>query len=342
MHCPSLNELPPPPRGKTGWPWTEGSIPLLPTMSDGGAWPRISIVTPSFNQARFLEATIRSILLQGYPNLEYFVLDGGSTDGSVDIIRKYESWLARWVSEPDGGQSAAINRGLQLASGVFATWINSDDMLHQHALAAHASRIGFDPAVVYIGDCLYIDDRDRPLNRHRASVHDFRDLVSIRAVWRAHQQRGHIVQPEVLFPRQLAIDVGGLDAANHRTMDYELWGKFLLAGVAFQYTEILFAMFRQHSGQKTSADWAQTQSLVKTAVKLVGQTPDLPELERRTIVADLYEYERDYWRETGPLARLGLPPGVVLPLRDRRDRLRRRAVQFVRRAFEPAPRPRVS
>jgi glycosyltransferase involved in cell wall biosynthesis len=331
MHCPNLQELPEPPPGRTGWPWTEGSAALPPTMSNGDAWPCISIVTPSFNQARFLEATIRSILLQSYPNLEYFVLDGGSSDGSVDIIRKYEPWLTAWVSEPDGGQSNAINRGLKLASGTFATWINSDDMLHRHALATHASRIGFNPAVVYGGDCLYIDDGGRPLNQHRGLVHDLRDLVSVRTVWRSSRQRGHIVQPEVLFPRQLAIDVGGLDAANHRTMDYELWGRFLLAGATFQYTEILFAMFRLHGDQKTSEGWATTQSLVKTAVKLVDQARDLSELERRTIVADLYQYERDYWRETGPLARVGLPADIVLSLRGARDGLRRRAGRFVRR-----------
>ena len=258
-------------------------------------------------------------------------MDGGSTDGSVEIIRKYSPWLTQWVSERDGGQSAAINRGLQLGSGLFTTWINSDDMLCRDALVTHASRIGFDTGVVYVGDCLYVDEEARPLNVHRGRVRTFEDLVHIRTVWRGREHRGHIVQPEVLFPRQLALDVGGLDAGNHRTMDYELWGKFLLAGAAFEYTHIPFGMFRLHDQQKTGQDWAHTQSLIKTAVKLVDQAHGLPEQERQHLVADLHAYERDYWRDTGPLARLGLPPGVVLPLREVHASLRRRAVQFVRR-----------
>src|SRR5262245_45129905 len=134
MQCPSLNDLPPPPRGCTGWPWTEESTGLADCAADATPWPRITIITPSFNQRLFVEATIRSVLLQGYDNLEYLVLDGGSTDGSVDIIRKYARWVDYWVSEPDGGQSAAINRGLKMGSGVFATWINSDDMLCKNAI----------------------------------------------------------------------------------------------------------------------------------------------------------------------------------------------------------------
>jgi len=299
-------------------------------MPDGGAWPRISVVTPSFNQGQFLEATLRSILLQGYPNLEYFVMDGGSTDGSVEIISKYSRWLTHWVSEPDGGQSTAINRGLRLGSGLFTTWINSDDLLCQSAFVTHAGRIGFHTNVVYLGDCLYVDEATQPLHVHRGRVHSLEDLVRIRTVWRGREQRGHIVQPEVLFPRQLALDVGGLDAANHRTMDYELWGKFLLAGATFEYTHIPFAMFRQHDQQKTAHGWAQTQSLVKTAVKLVGQAHALSEQERQRLVADLHSYQCDYWRETGPLARLGLPPGVVLSLREARANWRRSAAQFVR------------
>jgi glycosyltransferase involved in cell wall biosynthesis len=301
-------------------------------MPDGSAWPRISVITPSFNQAQFLEATLRSILLQGYPNLEYFVLDGGSTDGSVEIIKKYEPWLTQWVSERDGGQSAAINRGLKLASGLFTTWINSDDMLCQDALTRHASSVGFCPGVVYLGDCVNIDEHDRPINLQRGRVHNFEDLVRVRTVWRAREQRGHIVQPEVLFPRELAMTVGGVDVNNHRTMDYELWGKFLLAGAPFQYTHIPFGKFRLHGAQKTGQGWAQTQALTNTAVKLVTQSPDMSESLRQTLIADLRAYERDYWLETGVLARLGLPERVVLPLRDIHATLRRRAADFVRRA----------
>ena len=88
-----------------------------------------------YNQGRFLEGTIRSVLLQGYPDLEYFIFDGGSTDNSVEIIEKYSRWLTYWTSEPDAGQSAAINRGLNLSSGLYATWINSDDLLHKNARA---------------------------------------------------------------------------------------------------------------------------------------------------------------------------------------------------------------
>lgn len=151
MRCPTLSELPPPSPGKTGWPWTEESLRLPKNMSDGHPWPRISVVTPSFNQGQYIEETIRSVLLQGYPDLENFIIDGASTDNSIEIIKKYSSWLRYWVSEPDSGQSDAINRGLRMGSGLFATSINSDDMLYKNALPDHALHIDFDADVVYVG-----------------------------------------------------------------------------------------------------------------------------------------------------------------------------------------------
>src|SRR5690242_14163903 len=117
MRCPTLAKLPPPPPAKTGWPWTIDTSPLAPTRPDGSPWPRISIVTPSYNQGQFIEETIRSVLLQGYPDLEYFIIDGGSTDQSVEIIKQYEPWLTYWVSEKDSGQPHAISKGLAISSG---------------------------------------------------------------------------------------------------------------------------------------------------------------------------------------------------------------------------------
>lgn len=306
-------------------------------MPEGHQWPHISVVTPSFNQARYLEATIRSVLLQGYPNLEYFVMDGGSTDGSVDIIKKYAPWITHWVSEPDGGQSAAINRGLNLSSGTFATWINSDDMLHRNALVSHAAKVGFRTGVVYVGDCVYIDENDQPLKVHRGRVRDFHDLVHVRTVWRAPAHRGHIVQPEVLFPREMAMAVGGLNVRNHLTMDFELWGRLFLAGATFEYTHIPFGVFRHHGEQKTSQTWATTRSLTATAAELVAQASHLPDEMRERIIADLRAYDREYWLGTGPLARIGMPETVVLAIREVQARLQRRAMKLLRPATSLPP-----
>lgn len=128
MRCPRISELPAPPKAKTGWPWTSESSKTEDLRPDGLPWPKISIVTPSFNQAEFLEAAIRSVLLQGYPNIEYVIIDGKSTDSSLSIIKKYESWLSYFVSEPDNGQYDAINKGFSVTDGEIMSWLNSDDM----------------------------------------------------------------------------------------------------------------------------------------------------------------------------------------------------------------------
>lgn len=122
----------PPVKNKKGWPWSTEVDPGIYNVKKH--WPKISIVTPSYNQGAFLEETIRSILLQNYPNLELIVMDGGSKDESVEILQKYDSWLTAWVSEKDGGQANAINKGIQLCTGEVFNWINSDDYLAPQAL----------------------------------------------------------------------------------------------------------------------------------------------------------------------------------------------------------------
>ena len=134
MRCPSLEELPPPPPGLRGWPWTEGSVPLPGQMADGSQWPRISIVTPNYNYARYLEAAIRSVLLQGYPNLEFIIHDDGSTDGSLALISKYKNYITHWSSEPNRGQVYALNKALSRTTGDLINWLNSDDLLLPGAL----------------------------------------------------------------------------------------------------------------------------------------------------------------------------------------------------------------
>jgi glycosyltransferase involved in cell wall biosynthesis len=124
----TMKDLPAPPPNTSGWPWTTPNQPLPEKMPDGSEWPRLSIITPSYNQGKFLEATIRSVLLQSYPNLEYIVIDGGSTDASLEIIKKYENHLFYWQSQQDKGQADAINQGLEKSSGEIIGWINSDDV----------------------------------------------------------------------------------------------------------------------------------------------------------------------------------------------------------------------
>jgi hypothetical protein len=284
------------------------------------AWPRITIVTPSFNQGAFIEETIRSILLQGYPDIEYFVLDGGSTDKSVEIIQKYSPWITFWVSERDGGQSAAINRGLKLGTGAYATWINSDDMLCKDALC-NLPWVENTGDVVYVGDCLHIDSTGSILFEHRGRVHSIGDLVRVRSIWRS----GWIDQPAVLFPLSLARRVGGLNEKNHYAMDYELWGQFLLAGAVLEYTGRPFGIFRWNEGQKTQDNLKQTLSTLEIAASLTTKADVLSAETKQDILAELNSYAAAYpnlvFKQSGRLAKIGLPSLVVNPIRSLKQRV---------------------
>jgi glycosyltransferase involved in cell wall biosynthesis len=214
VHYPTLTDLPPPPPGRTGWPWTEASPQLPDAMPDGAPWPRVCVVTPSYNQGQFLEETIRSVLLQGYPNLEYIIIDGGSTDQSVGVIRKYESWLVYWVSETDEGQSDGINKGFARSSGELLGWLNSDDRLRPAGLQILGRFLQEQPDVgIVYGDCGLIDGQGRDVGMFPTADFDLRRHLIVNL----------IPQPAALFSRRVWELNGPLRMDLHYIMDYALW-----------------------------------------------------------------------------------------------------------------------
>jgi glycosyltransferase involved in cell wall biosynthesis len=251
MRCPTLAQLPPPHQGKAGWPWTEETPQLPDSMPDGSPWPRISIVTPSYNQGRFIEETIRSELLQGYPNLEYIIIDGGSTDESLEIIKAYAPWLAYWVSEPDKGQSHAINKGITRAGGDILGWLNSDDTYEACVLKEVAESFSMHPeADVISGRCnlWYGDRRDRLMPA--SPLRTFEDFLRVGSNW---LQERLIIQPEAFFRSRAIRQTRGLREDLHYGMDACLWMDMVKAGCNFQSVDRHWANIRIHAHQKTAA-----------------------------------------------------------------------------------------
>jgi glycosyltransferase involved in cell wall biosynthesis len=295
MRCPTLTELPPPPPGKTGWPWTEESPQLPDTMPDPltgsgrvAPWPWVSIVTPSYNQTQFIEETIRSVLLQGYPNLEYIIIDGGSTDGSVEIIRKYEPWLTYWVSEPDRGQAEAINKGWKRSTGHILAWLNSDDLYRPGALGRVAEAFQCLDAVVAVGACA-ITDIDRnvvgcKLSRHLDPKHFLYEVASVPG------------QPSVFLARPVIEEVGGLDESLHYILDWEYW---LRIGMRYSREHVvlldsILAEAREWEGNKTSLGIVRGMTECRRILDQIYADPnlsaDIRQLHRTA-------YSRTYWRQ---------------------------------------------
>jgi glycosyltransferase involved in cell wall biosynthesis len=211
-------------------------------MRDPDHLPLVTIVTPSFNQVEFLEETICSVLAQSYPRLEYLIVDGGSTDGSLEIIQKYAQRLAWWVSEPDRGQTDAINKGFARAQGDILAWLNSDDTYLPHAVAEAVAYLQTHPeAGMVYGDANLVDNIGQVIGRFPARQTDYRRL------------RGgyvHIPQQAAFFRASLWRQVGPLDPTFFFAMDYDLWVRLAKVS-ALHYTPRLWANFRLHSHGKS-------------------------------------------------------------------------------------------
>ena len=235
MRCPMLSELPKP-LGKTGWPWTQESPQQHAQTPDGQPWPRITVVTISYNQGKFIEEAIRSILLQGYPDLEYIIIDGGSTDGTVEIVKKYQRSLGYWCSEPDHGPASALNRGFRHATGEILGYLNSDDLYlpgcFQRIAKEFHERQSIDVAYGngYLADSSI--GRTQPMFSDRWNSKRFAYGACV------------LVQQATFFRRAVFEETRGFNEKNQTCWDGELWADLGLAGVRFQYLDEFLGAFR--------------------------------------------------------------------------------------------------
>jgi len=205
--------------------------------------PRISVVTPSFNQAQYLEQTILSVLGQNYPNLEYIVIDGGSTDGSVDILRKYERDISYWVSEKDHGQAAAIQRGFSMATGEIFGWLNSDDYYLPEALSKVADAFGCNPAAEFvIGGYAAVRADGKLICKYYAFEQDFLSFLCVGQ---------HAGQMACFWRKSAYVAVGGIDPNLQYCMDYDLMLRLARRKDPTIIDDCL-ACFRLHDAAKTA------------------------------------------------------------------------------------------
>lgn len=236
------------PKDKFGWPWTVDSIERDSIeKAEKYVWPKISIITPSFNQGDYIEETIRSVLLQNYPNIEYIVIDGGSTDCTCEILKKYDPWIKYWHSERDGGQGNALNQGFSIATGEILGWINSDDLYFPDCFKKIARCIVERKAEFVYGDSVTIDEGGKWIKYEKGNLVLDRYLAF-----------GGLISSHTAF-WQSAIHVPVLESL-HCAMDYELWRR-LVPGKRRMHVKTPLGMFRLQDASKScnekfKAAWA--------------------------------------------------------------------------------------
>lgn len=243
-----IEDLPAHAPGLAGWPWTEESAPAPDAMAGGAAWPRISVVTPSFNQGEFLERTLRSVLLQGYPRLEYIVVDGGSTDASRGIIERYAPHLAHRVCEPDRGYVHAINKGFRLATGEIMCWLSSDDFYPPGTLRKVAEHLAAGKQnFVIAGHTLKVYADGRPSQK---LIGRYEGLGRLLKFWLGYEMH----QPSIFWRREVSEKVGPLDESKDLIADFDYWVR-IARHFPFTNVDEILSCATYHEGAKTGDDY---------------------------------------------------------------------------------------
>jgi glycosyltransferase involved in cell wall biosynthesis len=247
----------------------------------------VSIITPSYNQAAFLEDTIQSVLTQDYIALEYILVDGGSTDGSLDIIHRYQGKFAWWVSEPDTGQADAINKGLSRSKGEIVAWLNSDDLYLPGAVFQAVSALQSDPRLAFVfGNAVTVDAKGNMLSHWRFAPYKLLDLMAFRI----------ICQPSVFMRRSVLESAGLLDASYLYLLDHQLWIR-LARRAPFQHIPSSLSAARHHLGAKNVAQAAGFGQEAFRILEWMRSQPDLAPLvkhHRRRIEAGAHRLNARY------------------------------------------------
>jgi glycosyltransferase involved in cell wall biosynthesis len=270
--------------------------------------PKISIIMPTFNQGRYIEKSIRSILEQDEANIELIIIDGGSTDDTVEVIRRHEDRIAFWVSEKDRGQSHAINKGMQRATGDYLTWLNSDDWYLPGAVKAMVSLLEQTGADVVVGAGTIVDGKGEQIYAKAPT-----STIDLDTLFHWHQG-GNFMQPSSAFRRSAWAAAGELDEAVHIALDLDLWLRMAKAGCRYVTTDQHLSVALSHPDAKTTAfkDLMRLDCLI-TIIRHGGE----PHVRQRLqeILVDLTSYRSQYERIVGhPLVRFAKP---VLRLIDR-------------------------
>lgn len=261
-------------------------------------YPKISIVTPSYNQGHFLEETIQSVISQRYPNLEYIIIDGGSTDDSISVIKKYANHITYWVSEKDNGQTDAVNKGFKIATGDIIAWINSDDTYLPGAFAAVAESFQACTVDVIYGDYILITEQgEEYIKRYEVPFH-FNMLV---------YGVNFIGQPSSFIRRSVLDRFGWPNARLQYAMDLEYWLRISSKGAHFMHIKKFLSNYRLHESSKTILGGSGHRTEFDQVRRLYSNTQDARILKAKNIFYRIlrqmrklvYQHRIDYFG--GPL-----------------------------------------